>query len=147
MIRAALDSNILVYAALEPQTDKGRQARDLIVRTAARGILANQALLEFVTVVRRRAPDLTPQAIAQVEAWSQSFETASTSDRVVAEALTIAQQHQLQIWDAVIWSASRQAGANVLFTEDLQHGFAKDGMRALNPFALDAAALQAVIDG
>lgn len=147
MIRAALDSNLLVYAALEPQTEKGRQAQALIARVAARGIIANQALLEFTTVVRRRAPDLLLQAIAQVEAWSQSFETAATTDRVVAEALTMAQQHNFQIWDAVIWAAARQAGATVLFTEDLQHGFSADGMRALNPFALDAASLQAAIDG
>jgi predicted nucleic acid-binding protein len=145
VIRAALDSNVLVYAALEPQTPKGHQAQHLIERVAARGIIANQALLEFAAVVKRRAPELLLQAIAQVEAWSRNFETAPTNDRVTAEALAMVQQHHFQIWDAVIWAASRQAGASVLFTEDLQDGLQLNGMRALHPFALDAAALQAVI--
>lgn len=147
MIRAALDSNLLVYAELEPDSDKGKQAHALIAKCAPRGILAVQALLEFVSVVRKKRPESLPSAYAKVNAWGSVFETAPTTQSVAEAALKLTAEHQLQIWDAVIWTAARQAGANVLFTEDLQHGFAKDGMRALNPFALDAAALQAVIDG
>jgi len=146
MARVSLDSNVLIYAALEPQTVKGARARDLIAWTAVRGVLANQALLEFVAVVRRRSPDLAPQAIAQAEAWSRTFETLATSDRVVAEALSMVQFHQFQVWDAVIWSAARQAGAAILFSEDLQDGFAKDGMRALNPFAVEPADLRSLVE-
>jgi predicted nucleic acid-binding protein len=145
MSRTSLDSNILIYAALEPQSSKGQRARDNIVRATPRGILANQALLEFVAVVRRRAPDLTEQSITQADAWSKTFETAATSDRVVADALALVQTHQFQVWDAVIWTAARHAGASVFFTEDLQHGFAKDGMRAVNPFLADEAQLHSLI--
>lgn len=145
MARVSLDSNVLIYAALEPQTAKGRHAQDMIARAAVRGILANQVLLEFAAVVRRRAPALTTQAIVQAEAWSMTFETAPTSDRVVMEALGMVRLHQFQIWDSVIWAAARQAGAEILFSEDLQDGFAKDGMRALNPFLIDSANLHAMI--
>ncbi|MDX2238006.1 MAG: PIN domain-containing protein [Hyphomonadaceae bacterium] len=145
MIRASLDSNILIYAALEPQTAKGKAAADLIARVAPRGVIANQALLEFVAVVQRRAPSLVGQAIRQVDLWSKAFETAATNDRVVAEGLEMMSQHHFQVWDAIIWAAARQAGASVFFTEDLQDGFAKDGMRACNPFVRDAAALQAIV--
>ena len=146
MARVSLDSNVLIYAALEPQSAKGQCAQDLIARAAIRGVLSNQALLEFVAVVRRRAPALTAQAITQVEAWSTSFETAPTTDRVVAEALSMVRLHQFQIWDGVIWAAARQASVAIFFSEDLQDGFAKDGMRALNPFLLDAANIQSLID-
>ena len=146
MTRVSLDSNVLIYAALEPQTMKGRHAQDLIARADARGVLANQALLEFVAVVRRRAPTLIAQAIAQAEAWSKTFETAPTTDRVTAEALSMVHVHQFQVWDGVVWAAARQAGAAILFSEDLQDGFAKDGMRALNPFTIDASDLQSLID-
>ncbi|NWG52585.1 MAG: PIN domain-containing protein [Hydrogenophilaceae bacterium] len=146
MARVSLDSNVLIYAALEPQTVKGRHAQDLVARAAVRGVLSSQALLEFVAVVRRRAPALTEHAIAQAEAWSKTFETAPTTDRVVAEALSMVRLHQFQVWDGVIWAAARQAGVAVLFSEDLQDGFAKDGMRTLNPFLVDAANLQRLID-
>lgn len=146
MSRVSIDSNVLIYAALEPQSEKGRRAHDTIARAALHGVLANQALLEFVAVVRRRAPELTGNAIAQVDAWSKTFETAPTSARVVADALALVQQHQFQVWDAVIWSAARHAGASVLFSEDLQNGFTRDGMRAVNPFLLDEAQILSIFE-
>ena len=145
-VRASLDSNILVYAALEPASDKGRVAAELIARTTLRGILATQALLEFVAVIRRRTPALTRQAIAQAEAWAAVFETAPTTLPVMRAALGMVAAHRFQVWDAVIWAASQHAGAKVLFTEDLQDGFTLNGMAAANPFTRSAAELAALID-
>lgn len=146
MARVALDSNVLVYAALEPQTEKGQLSRRIVKRAAPRGVLAVQALLEFVAVVRRRAPAMVEAAVVQAEAWAGTFETAPTTDRVLAEAMTIVRAHGFQVWDAVIWAAARQAGAGVLLTEDLQHGFQKDGLRALNPYALETAEVASLFD-
>ncbi len=146
MARVSLDSNILVYAALEPQTSKGQRSQDLIARAVVRGVLANQVLLEFVAVLKRRAPTLLSQAISQADAWSKTFETSPTNDRVAQEALQMVSQHQFQVWDGVIWAAARQAGASIFFSEALQDGFVKDGMRAVNPFAMDLARVQAMID-
>ena len=143
--RGALDSNILVYAALEPGSDKGVRAAEAIQRASARGILAAQALLEFVAVVRRRAPGLTAQAIAQANAWAAVFEVAPTSNLVAASALAMVRDHQFQVWDAVIWSASREAGATLFLSEDLQDGLALDGMRVVNPFASRDADLAALL--
>jgi predicted nucleic acid-binding protein len=144
-VRASLDSNILVYAALEPASDKGKAAAELIGRAAPRGVLATQALLEFVAVVRRRAPNLTNQAIAQAEAWAQVFETAPTTLPVMRAALGLVAAHRFQVWDAVIWAASRDVGATVLFTEDLQDGYAAGGMVAVNPFTNSTAELARLI--
>ena len=145
-VRASLDSNILVYAALEPASDKGRVAADLIAHATLRGILATQALLEFVAVIRRRAPNLTRQAIAQSEAWAAVFETAPTTSPIMRAALGLVAAHRFQVWDAVIWAASEDAGARVLFTEDLQDGFTLNGMAAVNPFTRSAAELARLID-
>lgn len=65
MIRIALDSNILLYAELEPDSDKGALAADTIAAAALRGILAAQVLGEFLNVVRRQPKRLTE---AQVQA-------------------------------------------------------------------------------
>lgn len=143
--RAALDSNLLVYAALEPASDKGIRAAETIARASTRGVIAAQALLEFVSVIRRRAPKFTAQAIAQVEAWSDVFEVAPTTNRIAAKALTMVRDHHFQVWDAVILSASRDAGAALFFSEDLQNGLVFDGMRVLNPFALSPDELAATL--
>jgi predicted nucleic acid-binding protein len=133
--RVTLDSNILVYAALEPQSEKGQRAADLIDGAAARGVLAAQALGEFVNVIRRRAPELLGQAIDQVGLLRATYVVAPTDGLIVLGAGTLALRHRLQLWDAVIWTAARAAGASVFLSEDLQDGLAIDGMIVLNPFA------------
>lgn len=143
-VRATLDSNILVYAALEPGSDKGRRAADVIKRAAGGGVLATQALLEFVAVVRRRAPHAVAHAVAQVDAWVATFETAPTTTAVMRDALRLVQGERFQVWDAVIFAAARQAGATLFLSEDMQDGRTLAGMRIVDPFALsheDIAAL------
>ncbi|MGD9966161.1 MAG: PIN domain-containing protein [Hyphomonadaceae bacterium] len=144
-VPVSLDSNILVYAALEAGSEKGKQAARTIELAAPRCILTVQALLEFLAVVRRREPTLTSLAVDQVVAWAGALETAPTTDAIMSSALVLVRDHKFQVWDAVIWSAARAAGATVLFSEDMQHGFALDGMRAVNPFALSETELQALL--
>ena len=145
--RIALDSNILVYAALEPASDKGVRAAQAIHHASSRGILAAQVLLEFVAVIRRRSPELTTQAIAQANAWAAVFEVAPTSNLVTSRALALVRDHQFQVWDAVIWAASREAGATLFLSEDLQDGMTLDGMRAVNPFLGPEVDLAALLSG
>jgi predicted nucleic acid-binding protein len=145
-VRAALDSNILVYAALEPASAKGLRASNLIQLTTPHGVLAVQALLEFVAVVRRRAPPLTAKAAQQAEAWATVFETVPTTSLVMGAALKLVTAHQFQVWDAVIFAASRAAGATVFFSEDLQDGLSVDGLRVVNPFLLSDADLVGLLN-
>jgi predicted nucleic acid-binding protein len=144
--RATLDSNILVYAALEPQTEKGKRAARTIELASAGGVIAAQALLEFVGVVRRRAPALTAQAIEQVAAWQVVFETAPTTSLATSAALGLVRDHRFQVWDALIWAASRAAGASLFLSEDLQDGLVLGGMRAMNPFAVSDESLVRLLD-
>lgn len=144
-VRSSLDSNVLVYAALEPASAKGVRARQLIYLATPHAVLAMQALLEFVAVLRRRAPALTSKAIAQAEAWAETFEVAPTTPEVARAAYALVRRHKFQVWDAVIWSAARTAGARVFFTEDLQNGMVLDGVRVLDPFAASEADLRAAL--
>ncbi|HEY5072191.1 MAG TPA: PIN domain-containing protein [Caulobacteraceae bacterium] len=146
-IRATLDSNILIYAELEPETEKGGRAQAVIAQTAPHGVLAVQALLEFLAVVRRRRIASLASAIAKVEAWSQVFETAPTTSVVANAAAALVRAHGLQVWDAVIWSAARAAGADLFLSENLQDGLAIDGMRVANPLVLGGADLTALLAG
>jgi predicted nucleic acid-binding protein len=145
-IRAAFHSNILVYAALEPVSPKGLAAANLVRLATPHGVLAIQALLEFVAVVRRRAPLLTAKAAQQAQAWAAVFETAPTTSLVMSGALKFVTADQFQMWDAVIFAASRAAGATVFFSEDLQDGLSLEGLRVVNPFQRSDAELQALLN-
>jgi hypothetical protein len=47
MSRVAIDSNILIYAELEPGSAKGKRSADLILRAARNGVISAQALGEI----------------------------------------------------------------------------------------------------
>lgn len=141
----ALDSNVLLYAELEPKSDKGRRAADLIRIVARRGVLATQVLGEFLNVVRRRRPVAFQEARMQAETYRKVFVLVPTDAAILSAAALFAERYKLQFWDSVIWQASVRGGAVMLFSEDLQDGFEVSGMRAVNPFTADAAGLAALL--
>jgi predicted nucleic acid-binding protein len=52
------------------------------------------------------------------------------------QATSLVEHHEFQVWDAVILAASAEAGAAVLLSEDMQHGFHWSGVTIVNPFVL-----------
>lgn len=144
MARIAFDTNILGYAELEPESDKGRRAADLIIRAAGNAVIPAQVLGELLRLVQRKLPQALPQAAKQVDIYRAAFPIAATTDSVVAVAADLALERRMHVWDCVICVAAAQAGATVLFTEDMQDGADIRGLRIVNPFD---AKNDALVDG
>jgi len=133
------DTNILVYCmdAGDPQ----RQARAIACFARAceqdTVVLSAQVLQEFYAITTRKLqPALSgAQAQAQIERLA-SFEVVGSSATSVLEASRLAQRHQLSWWDALILEAALRAQADVLFTEDGQHGQRFGKLTVENPFLL-----------
>jgi predicted nucleic acid-binding protein len=142
----ALDSNVLLYAELEPDSDKGVRAADVILRTARmQGIIPVQALGEFLRVVQRRAPARYGEAVRQTGRYAALFSTSATTEAVLQAAAVLAERTRIQLWDAVIVEAARAAGAHTLLSEDLQDGQQLGGVLVRNPFALGPNALDGLL--
>lgn len=137
MMRVALDSNILIYAELEPESDKGARCADLILRSARDGVIPAQVLGEYLRFVQRCAPAAFRDATRQAMIYQTVFLTPPTTSATINKACELAQAHRLQLWDCVVCAASVQAGAKVLMTEDMQDGRTIEGLRLLNPFAAE----------
>jgi predicted nucleic acid-binding protein len=135
MTRVALDSNILIYAELEPDSEKGKRCVALILRAARDGVIPAQVLGEYLRFVQRRVPAAFEEAIRQARTYQAAFVTPPTTAEIVNRASDLAHAHHLQFWDCVVCAASMQAGAKALLTEDLQDGRVIDGLQLLNPFA------------
>jgi predicted nucleic acid-binding protein len=135
MTRVALDSNILIYAELEPESEKGTRAADLILRAARDGVIPAQVLGEYLRFVQRRVPAAFEQAIRQASIYRAAFLTPPTTDAIISTASEFARAHRMQLWDGVVCAAAIDAGAKVLLTEDMQDGRMLDGLRLINPFA------------
>ena len=130
MNRAFLDTNVLIYLI---DNEAGRAERSTEVLTAG-GVISVQVLNEFVSVSRRKY-HLDWEA---VEAWLTLFRAAlevePLTSETQAQATEIARRHRLDIFDATILAAAEQAGCDVLYTEDLQHGSTLAGVEIRNPY-------------
>jgi predicted nucleic acid-binding protein len=125
------DTNILVYA--QQAGGKADQARALV---AGGGKLSVQVLNEFTAVSRRK----------QRRDWREIAEAISDALALVdpplaltldlhAAARTLAEEHLLSsFYDALIIAAAIEAGCDILYSEDLQHGRAIGGLAIVNPF-------------
>ncbi len=57
----------------------------------------------------------------------------ASDDRILDGALELAVQHRFQIYDAVILTAAAEAECEMLYSEDMQHGFVWRGVKIVNP--------------
>lgn len=133
---AAFDSNILIYAHLEPDSTKGPAAIELLDRAGlAGGVIPAQVLGEFLWVVRRRRPDRFIDALEVVETIPSTILVPSSTGDRMARAASLTAHSRIQFWDALICVCSADAGATHLLTEDMQDGAMLMGLKIINPFA------------
>jgi len=128
-----LDTNVLLYAALQPD-GRSDAARAVLARG---GVVSVQVLNEFAAVARRKLRRPWPevrQALAAIRALCRP-PLALTLDTHDA-ALGIAERHGFQLWDALIIASALEAGCATLLSEDLQDGQVVEGRLTIrNPFA------------
>jgi predicted nucleic acid-binding protein len=129
-VSAFFDTNILVYA--QQAGGKADRARALL---AGGGKLSVQVLNEFTAVSRRK----------QGKEWREIGEAISDLLALVepplaltldlhAAARALAEEHRLSFYDALIVVSAIEAGCNVLYSEDMQHGRTIGELAIANPF-------------
>lgn len=131
------DTNVLVYCMDAGDPERQARAIERFSLACERDtvVLSAQVLQEFYAVTTRKLqPPLSPAAAqAQIERLA-SFEVVGSSATSVLEATRLAARHQLQWWDALILEAALRAQADVLVSEDGQHGQRFGKLTIENPF-------------
>lgn len=130
------DTNVLVYAFDEGSPEKRVVALGLIEEhlVEGEGVLSVQVLREFYSAARR-PPRPLPEKVAEAAVRRLAgFSPVSEDANMVLRAVRRHQEMSLSFWDALIVEAALKAGADRLFTENLQHGQVIEGMRVVNPF-------------
>ena len=138
---AAIDTNVFFYATGLGEASDDRRKVDLAISLLA-DFMAEESLvvparvcLEFYHVLRRKGRMGHGEAAQIVEEYTDSALIMATDHDLIQTAFTLARLHGLQIYDAVILAAAARAGCEILFSEDMQHGFEWEGVRVVNPFA------------
>jgi predicted nucleic acid-binding protein len=102
---------------------------------AGGGIASVQVLNETASVARKKLKLTWPEVEELLGVLRACCEIIPVSVEIHELGLRLAQDHRLEIHDAMICAAAAFAGADTLWTEDLNHGQLVAGVRIANPFA------------
>jgi predicted nucleic acid-binding protein len=130
-----VDTNILFYAQDKSAGLKHERAAKIVADLwqSATGVLSTQVLQEFCVAVRRVDRNRAIEDLRQwVERYSE-WETIVNTSESIRDALNLESRYQVSFWDALIIRAAQVSRADVLYTEDLNHGQVFGSVRVVNP--------------
>jgi predicted nucleic acid-binding protein len=137
----AVDTNVLVYAfdADEPlKQAKAQHLMDALVPRRGETELLWQVACEFLSCLRRwqaagrmSAEDVELNFRDVLASFPLQIPVAS----IFAVSFDMWSRYSLPHWDSLLLAACKQAGVNVLYSEDLDSGTSYDGIQIINPFA------------
>ena len=131
--RIFLDTNVLLYAALQPDP-RSDTARALLAR---RGWISVQVLNEFTHAATRKLRRPWPEIDRALAAIRRLCAPPLPLTRAVHQAaLAIAQRTGYGLYDALIIAAALEAECTTLYSEGLHDGHVIDRRLTIrNPFA------------
>lgn len=138
-----LDTNVFVYALLASEPLKKCRALELVEQALGShtGCTSHQVIQEFANVATRKfAQRFTADQCKQfIDAAMEPLNRVASSNALVSTALDLQAETRYSFYDCMVLAAALQAGADVLYTEDLQHGqWIRGTLRIVNPFLLTA---------
>ena len=130
-----VDTNVLVYCTDIAAPQKQARARDLVERltTTGEAVVSTQVLIELFNVLVRRQRMPAPAAQALTLAYA-AWPVVPSDAALVQTAMQLSIAHDVSIWDAMVIEAAQRAGAQTLYTEDLNHGQRFGKLKVVNPF-------------
>lgn len=137
--RITLDSNILFYTVDADAGERQSKAREVVRRVALSydSFLSLQTLAEFFAATTRKGKLTAAEASTHLEDWQTVFPVVAANPGSLRLAMRAVEQHNLSFWDAMQWAVAKQAGATLMFSEDLQHDRELEGVRIRNPFKVE----------
>jgi predicted nucleic acid-binding protein len=133
--KAFFDTNVLLYMHSSADPGKQEQARALFQRynEARRIVLSTQVVQEFYSAGLRKLVLSRGQA-KQIVTDLLEFPLVLLGPAQIMKAIENEEQYQISFWDALILAAAESGGAEILFTEDLNHGQQYGPVLVRNPF-------------
>ena len=131
------DTNILVYAQIDTDSEKHLRAINLLYHSSmSDACIPVQVLSEFLNVCLRKLNTAPADAVAQVEEYCRLFIVPPTNEADLVNATDLSVAHKLQFFDALIITVASRAGATMLLSEDMHDGLEIEGLKIVNPFVV-----------
>ena len=131
----SIDTNVLVYLWDNSAPQKMTVAQRIVSTLSGNGAQLGLQVIGETQAVRRRTVGQPPWLAAQnARNLLVAFDTFAADEANVAEALALMAAGRMNYWDALLVTASRDAGCTVLLTEDMQDGFQLGDLEIVHPF-------------
>jgi predicted nucleic acid-binding protein len=131
--KAFFDTNVLLYI-YGGDAAKRERATALFNDMAGGGIaVSTQVIQEFI--VTSRKVGMARAALKNVLPTLLDLPMVLIDWPHIRRALEHEERYQISFWDALIVAAAESSGAEVLYTEDLNHGQRYGAVLVQNPFA------------
>ncbi|MGD0730740.1 MAG: PIN domain-containing protein [Terracidiphilus sp.] len=131
-----VDTNILVYGHDRSAGIKHLRAQALLNQLwdSGNAVLSTQVLQELCINLRRKAGN--PLPIEEVRLLIRDYSTwevITNTPESVLKALDIEARYKTSFWDALVLQAAEDAGAPILYSEDLATGQRYGSIQVVNP--------------
>jgi predicted nucleic acid-binding protein len=130
MSRIFLDSNIILYL-LSADTRKADTAQSLLSEAPC---ISVQVLNEVTSVCLRKLKMNWSEIHDLLAVVKTTCQIEPLTAATHAQAVQIAQTHQISFYDAHILAAAKAAGTSILMSEDMHNGQTLLGIQIQNPF-------------
>ena len=130
-----LDTNVLIYAASANETELTKRTRAIELLRLHFGI-STQVVQEFYAIGTRKLD--RPLTSLEALEWIERLERqpcVMIDLAVIRRAIAISQRYRVNYWDGAILAAAERLGAEIVYTEHLNHGQSYGPVRVVNPFA------------
>ena len=134
-VKTFVDTNILLYGHDIDAGEKHRRAKRALNQlwSERSGVISPQVLQEFyVNVTRKLAKPLARKQAREV-LETYAVWCIDTSVAEVRSACRIEEESKISFWDALICASALKAGAERIFSEDLNAGQKIAGVHIENP--------------
>lgn len=124
------DSNVILYL-LSADAAKADKAEAIV---AGGGVISVQVLNEVTSVCRRKLNMPWGDIAAVLDAVKSACKVVPLTITTHESAVDIARRYGVSFYDANICAAAILSGADILVSEDMQHGMNIEGLIIRNPF-------------
>ena len=133
--KAFFDTNVLLYMYGGAESAKQARAQKLFRRYAQSSqiLLSTQVVQEFYVAGSRKL-GMPRGELGDVIRALLDLPLVIVGPALILSAMGTETRYRISFWDALILTAAEAGGAEVLYTEDLNHGQQYGAVTVQNPF-------------
>lgn len=130
-----IDSNIWLYAFIETQNAGKSSIAKSVIQNKDISIVVSTQIINEVCVNLIKKANFSEEKIRElIESFYKKYGVIGIEREIFFKSSEMREQHNFSFWDSIIFTSALYAGADILYSEDMQDGFVIEKTQIINPF-------------